>query len=565
MRPKRGYPEASTGPMPTTTFEEKLTAAEDNVRAMVAQFDPRVLALTAVRLADLGYVNSPPTAAARAMTVMGVPPVLRALAAGPFAAPGWPLLVSDGALEREVLAVLSLAWRVAYVRRCFELARTGLGRVQDNDTKVEISYSNVGFDLESLDVMDETRLVGDLVEPQEASERAALDAMQPQVQDLTTRLVGPWMNHFIRYDAHPLLDEYFMRRAMLHCRYAQRMQDTFDGDTEFDGVPFYVYRAVAAVLVSLSLKHLAFVDSLLARDASLRPTNVLTIVDEPHKLVDATIDLLDSEARRSEVRKAFDAFTWHPGRDRELIAAGEDLPPLIQIGDGFVIRSIAGALRAPFYFLLKRLRLRTKDWSRAVQRREALMKREFDQLFPRARYRHGRGLAKLHDSGRVVTDIDAAVFDPVSATLGLFQLKWQDPFGVSATERRSRATNLVTRANAWIDCVLSWLATHDMAALQKVLHLPRENVRSVRLFVIARTHSNFSGSHPYNLRAAWGNWWQLARILLAHGMRLDPLAAAFDCLNEEFAARRNRIVEPHDSEFDIGSTRVRVIVSPGRP
>ena len=64
---------------------------------------------------------------------------------------------------------------------------------------------------------------------------------------------------------------------------------------------------------------------------------------------------------------------------------------------------------------------------------------------------------KLKNEGAVATDIDAAVFDTTTGTLGLFQLKWQDPFGTSMRRRNSKMMNFLEETNQWVSTVSSIL------------------------------------------------------------------------------------------------------------
>ena len=72
-----------------------------------------------------------------------------------------------------------------------------------------------------------------------------------------------------------------------------------------------------------------------------------------------------------------------------------------------------------------------KDWDHAVDGREEHFRKELYDLFPTRRFAKAEKPLNLRNEGVVATDIDAAVFDSTTRTLGLFQLKWQDPFGTS--------------------------------------------------------------------------------------------------------------------------------------
>ena len=121
---------------------------------------------------------------------------------------------------------------------------------------------------------------------------------------------------------------------------------------------------------------------------------------------------------------------------------------------------------------------------------------------------------KLRNEGVVATDIDAAVFDTTTGTLGLFQLKWQDPFGTSMRKRNSKMMNFFEETNRWVSTVSSILLENPRA----LDHLLGEravrihDTKRIHLFVIGRHFSHFSGGTYRDSRAAWGTWPQVLRL-----------------------------------------------------
>lgn len=121
---------------------------------------------------------------------------------------------------------------------------------------------------------------------------------------------------------------------------------------------------------------------------------------------------------------------------------------------------------------------------------------------------------RLRVGGRVLTDIDAEIFDRKTGTLAVFQIKWQDSFENSLTERASRQNNLVKEGNAWINTVSNYCAGlgGDEQALQ--LGLPKDMASSAKamcLFVLTRNGAKFSGGEAQDNRAAWLSWFDLLK------------------------------------------------------
>jgi hypothetical protein len=132
-----------------------------------------------------------------------------------------------------------------------------------------------------------------------------------------------------------------------------------------------------------------------------------------------------------------------------------------------------------------------------------------------------------------VTDIDATVLVKATGTLGLFQLKWQDPFGGDLRERRSRMTNLVPSANGWVQDVSEWLLSNGPEAVLKLAKFQGDvpDVRRVILFVVGRYHCSFSRAER-DPRCVWCTWPQLIRAINEIGIVPDPIAALEESLKK---------------------------------
>lgn len=82
---------------------------------------------------------------------------------------------------------------------------------------------------------------------------------------------------------------------------------------------------------------------------------------------------------------------------------------------------------------------------------------------------------RLKRQGHTATDIDAAVLDRTTSTIGLFQLKWQDFNTYNVRTQRSRAKNFVNRVDAWVSAVEGWLEDFGKDRLCEVLRLQRNH------------------------------------------------------------------------------------------
>jgi hypothetical protein len=154
--------------------------------------------------------------------------------------------------------------------------------------------------------------------------------------------------------------------------------------------------------------------------------------------------------------------------------------------------------------------------------------------------------------------LDAVALVKATGTLGIFQLKWQDPFGSDLRERRSRMSNLVDSANRWVETVLTWTQTYGTEALSQRCGFPPEaigSVKQVRLFVLGRYHVGFSDSVPPDRRAAWSTWPELVQLIHERGSVADPILTLYEDMQEmQSFANTNRpdtIDKIHLPEFAI--------------
>jgi hypothetical protein len=215
-------------------------------------------------------------------------------------------------------------------------------------------------------------------------------------------------------------------------------------------------------------------------------------------------------------------------------------PPQLALGRKSVVRSYAGCTWRPFHFLNRKLRFAfPADYDANVESREEMFRRELAAEFAE---RFGCWFSPLTpriSSPAGNTDIDAICIHEATGAGGLFQLKWQDPFGGSGRERRSRMVNFTKSANEWVAKTRSWLATSDAGRLLRSIGVPAElsaKIARIRLFVIGRHFSRFTGQQPRDIGAAWGNWNQVRRLVSGALDGAAPVDSLYDLLLAEAAA-----------------------------
>ncbi len=231
--------------------------------------------------------------------------------------------------------------------------------------------------------------------------------------------------------------------------------------------------------------------------------------------------------------------------DRENAAYHAAVPgiaaaPLVRIAPDHIVLSRFGLTTEPLFFLARELKRRhSEDYHNAAHVRESVFRQDLYALFQDKRFITSAGRVKLRrEYGDLRTDIDALVFDRKTGTLGLFELKSQDPFARSVAEMARQRDN-VLYANRQISGVLAWLKRYGPDAL-----LGRVDTRAAKTFrahkvypfVLGRYLAHFNDGAEPDRRAAWGTWPQLLRLVEDQPLRTtdaNPIASLFNRLTND--------------------------------
>jgi hypothetical protein len=265
------------------------------------------------------------------------------------------------------------------------------------------------------------------------------------------------------------------------------------------------------------------------------------------------------------IRRAVAAFTL----DRENAAWHAAVPgvaaaPLVRLDAGWLVPSIHGLMTEPLLFLTRELRRRdAQEYHNTAYLREDVFRQDLYALFGDKRFVTSAGRIQLRrDAGNMRTDIDAVVFDRKTGTLGVFELKSQDPFARSTAALDRQRDNMLY-ANRQVSGVLAWLKQHGPDAL-----LSRVDARTAKKFrahkvypfVLGRYVAHFSDGPEPDRRAAWGTWPGLLRLLDGGSVRLtdaNPIASLFTRLANDDPFVLPLTADP-PREIAIGTARITV-------
>ena len=465
--------------------------------------------------------------------------------------PGVPNAPSSPESQEWADAVLTQLGLLRLARRVVDLFRAGLIEfVEGSSNKLRfqtIGDSGVAED----DDVAAHRWLSDLAISQDDAEYRDLQAQWSYIQCLLERNVRVYARHYIGYDTTPELDNYFHRLAVLHARRSYG-HEAFSWDAQFGGLPYAAFAATAVTLVGSALKHAAFATELSRMKPNLEIRNLLvpwSPVQSKARSLSLQLEI-DGEAAVQILR----LFTGTPEYFNRFAGVHDaPIPPFVPAARDEIHFSVASAEMQPYGLLLRQLREQyPQDYFRNVDQREVQFREDLRWVLPMKRVHFADKAVQLRHASKSVTDVDAVALSKDTGTLGLFQLKWQDPFGGDLRERRNRLANLVPSANRWVQAVLEWLEVHGPQTLVKLAQfrgvIPQ--VHRVILFVVGRYHCNFSQSRP-DSRAVWCSWAQLLRAVDAGGLSGDPLVS----LKETIERKRDECRPPRGS--GIGTLHLR--------
>lgn len=541
---------------------------ESFVQRPAADVDSRVALIELIRATDVFYARPLFTgvrndASLEDLYAGGGSQMLGMFSDAHIKAVGIPLMASNRASQDWAHSTIQHSGRLQSVSHLLELARDSILDLSRTSTHgFQFRFTSDVVDVEAFDVAD-TQWLQKLAREIDKPLSEFLQEGHSEVKRRMRRLIYPWKEQFIGYSADHLVDEHFESAGMLWARGLNGGSE-LPSEGMIGGHPFYAYRAAVGIMCGRALKHAGLAAELSLMHPKLDMHNLINtwstrqewIAFLQHSLeIDATgaNDLLDGLTLDSAYADTFASVPGHP------------FPPLVQVGSDMLMLCIRGCLDGPFWFLLRKLRHRfRKDWDRIVNEREDQFRNELYELFLSERFATAKMPIRIRHVGLDVTDIDAAVFDKTYGTLSLFQLKWQDPFGQSMRERRSKMRNFFSTTNRWIGAVSDWVAnSSDSDLLARVdNNIGQQRIKRTEI-VVARHHARFSGSDLCDSRAAWGTWPQLCRIVTEKYSGGDLLKGTAKAFRDD--QKRTESPRPLPSgQMNIGETSIIVVPYDGR-
>jgi hypothetical protein len=352
----------------------------------------------------------------------------------------------------------------------------------------------------------------------------------------------------------PTVERYYRRLGEAHvARFA--CQHSYPADAAIGGATFGQYTAILALLIGWLHRE---------RDRRAPEDDHRPAPWDERALIAALAAALAADP--AAIRRALQPFILE--RDNAAYHSalpGGAAPPLIRLDEGRVVWSARGLLGEPLIFLTRELRRRyAREYHNSAHLREGVFRQDLYRLFGDRRFVLSAGRVELKRSGKARTDLDALVFDRKTGTLGVFELKAQDPFARSVEERQ-RQRDAFFHANRQVSAILEWVQRHgpdDLLARFDERAAKRFHVQKVYVFVLGRYLAHFAGGPEPDRRAAWGSWPQVLQVVGNGPFDSDhrnPLGALFARLRD--ATPPSAPANAASQVIAVGELRLRIFPS----
>ncbi|MES5488526.1 hypothetical protein QMZ05_37775 [Bradyrhizobium sp. INPA03-11B] len=471
---------------------------------------------------------------------------------------GIPFRESTPELRMSVLGILMNLGKASFLRENAEMLRHGMNECTVDGTAITfrmtdrytIDHFLDRLEADKLKDIEDAMSAGNLFK--EAIKRTAIENLDDRIRELVHPFRPRNNVTMVSYDSSPDIEEHF---------FALVAEDNHEGideagihdETVLGNITGKDLRTVVFLITSFYLKHIHFVDVAKKAFPDVNYPMSLTVWTPPDRLIESIASFTGIE--QNAVSSALDMITVkssHASYFEEEVTPL--LPMLIKVSDDYVLQPVSSVFRNPFHgirMLHEAFDKRASDNLR--KHRENWMISELYDLFLGQRYLRMEGPTRLRLGGKVVTDIDAAVFDTLTGELALFQLKWQDFSSNDVAKQRSRAKNFVEKVDAWAKAVQDWIAASGTANLMPTLRLGQApEVPQVRLFAIGRSAARFRsyGFEPQENAVAPATWRQFVRLRYAAGPSENVLQDLHEAIRTERKASLK--LRPLRQEFSCG-------------
>jgi hypothetical protein len=527
--------------------------------------DQRGLLIEACRALDyqhvLQYLSNNPAHKMSApdfdLMIRGFNGILGAVLSTPYDEDGIPL---GGGTSESLRLARSLLYKMgtsAALDKAAAMLRHGMADVEYVDGVIHFRMADLSLSDHFLDQVDVWKY-GSLDDSHRESPITPDESLSvAQIRERMADLVFPWITskgRMVGYSGDSELEVHYLSLA------SKTMSDWkneagIHPETDLLGTSGGTLTAVVGIMASGYLKHIHFVDVGCSVLPDINYQMSLTIWKPLSEIAEGlsaftheSLDAITEVLQRIVVTPADAAFFES--------ANTPYIPLLIQISNLYVLSPISSIYGNPLQGISLLQEKKLPALEQLIRSpREGWMHSELNHLFLGTRYQLIDRPVMLKRIGIVLTDIDAAVFDVTTGTLGVFQLKWQN-FGTSDVKKqKSKARNFVDQIDNWVAKVNSWIEDQGLEALGRALQL-KGQVKVAKIFAIGRFSARFRsyGYAPSSPSIAVSTWLQFVRLRYEIGPVEDVIGRLHESIMRETFATIE--VKPIPYETEVAGTRI---------
>ena len=455
---------------------------------------------------------------------------------------------------REVLSLVSHLGFIQHGRRIADSAFAGLCKVtRSAEGRYEfvlpaeiVNHGAVEDDINNHFSRETARVRNEFLQTAEGRN------LQRVVNELHDENVFVYSEHFMGYDADPLLDDHYLQIAWSDLK-SEPGFDSFNETREFGGITYLKYMLAAAFITSLCLKHEAFCQRMVKKYPEIRMEDILTISADRAGLITSICEALNLVGRKflhytttteEQAEQIYEIIAVTPRNADLLDGAFPALPCIIEFADGGVVTCLAGRFRQMEFLLGALRRAYPREYDAHQQLREGSFQTAVEGLlgssFPNLEMRRN---IKLRREGRELTDVDLAVIDLQQGHLLLIQLKFQDVTRGDFRVEASRIGRFRDESVRWLDTVSQWLSSTDVQTLRSTFRIPRGmRINRIRKLILARHQAWSLRSVRLDDDTVFASWNQLINTV----QLMEQQQGDFRTLNGLHAILRTFIVDAPD-------------------
>lgn len=426
-----------------------------------------------------------------------------------------PLIPSSLCMKNEIKQILDELEIYGLIETCEKYVRAGMLKLKSIDNnQLQLVFTDKYHDLERMDRVNTVLYSNNILYSLMPYNIAMLDeTIINSVLDRMNNLVYRWQENYIGYGADEKVDDYFIQNAVIDL-----IQDAdwncFEQKDKFGEIEYEVFVAAVLLLESISIKHVQFVYLALDKYPDLDKYNLLPVFETKQTICESLQYFLDIDERES--LQILDVLSLKQNEIESLKDKYLPLPPFLEIAKDYFIRSYAGCLYEPISYLLFKLKMRfPKDWDKNIQKREIRFRQELYDLFPDELYIKMDRNIVLKKGKKIVTDVDACLYDKIEGNILFVQLKWQDTIYDSFNSMLSKKKNYTEKVKEWIRTTQDWIRFADADTISNYLQVKPSLIdkKKIYLLVIGRYNANYSFSEDAFEGAEYCQWFELQRIM----------------------------------------------------